>query len=69
MQRNSKTFPWVIDVCTNADDSEWLNNHRPRCTSVMATLGSFLTQNRRKMAHMKRVSRTFNVTKAYCEKK
>ena len=27
MQENSKTCHWVMDVCTNADASEWLNNH------------------------------------------
>ena len=68
MQENSKTFHWVMDVCTNSEALEWLNNHRTRCTGVMATRGLFFTHNRTKIAHMKTVSRTFDLTKAYCEK-
>jgi len=67
MQENSKTCHWVMDVCTNADASEWLNNHWPRCTSVMAKLGSFFTQNQNKMTHTKKVSRTFYLRKVYYE--
>jgi hypothetical protein len=63
MQENSNSS-WAMDVCTNADASEWLNNHHPHFASVMATLGSFF-----ELAHMKTVSRTFKLTNAYCGKK
>jgi hypothetical protein len=61
MQENSNSS-WAMNVCTNADASEWLNNHRPHLASVMATLGSFFNQNRSELAHMKTVSGTFKLT-------